>query len=103
VLAQVESLDAFWAIKQSAAAKPPERFEAIEVPKNSANGFVTAFFAVVTGFAMIWHIWWMAILGIASAVLTLLAFGWTERVAGEVSGEELAEAERARLRPLAGA
>jgi cytochrome o ubiquinol oxidase subunit 1 len=67
---------------------------------NSANGFVTAFFAVVTGFALIWHIWWMAILGLACAALTLIAFGWIERVEHEVSGEELADAERARLRTV---
>jgi cytochrome o ubiquinol oxidase subunit I len=100
VLPQVESLDAFWAMKQHGPALTRERYEAIEVPRNSANGFVTAFFAVVTGFAMIWHIWWIAILGVASAVLTLLAFGWMERAVGEVSGEQLAEAERARLRPM---
>ena len=100
VLPQVESLDAFWSMKQRGPVVTPERYDAIEVPTNSANGFVTAIFAVVAGFAMIWHIWWMAILGVASAVLTLLAFGWMERAAGEVSGEQLAEAERARLRPM---
>jgi cytochrome o ubiquinol oxidase subunit 1 len=70
------------------------------MPRNSPNGFVTAFFAVITGFAMIWHIWWMAILGLACAIVTLLVFGWMERVEDEVSGEQLAEAERARLRPM---
>ena len=61
---QVESLDAFWAMKQRGPIVPADQYEAIEVPSNSANGFVTAFFAVVIGFAMIWHIWWMAILGV---------------------------------------
>jgi cytochrome o ubiquinol oxidase subunit I len=100
VLPEVESLDAFWAMKKRGPRVPPERYEAIEVPRNSANGFVTAFFAVVTGFAMIWHIWWLAILGLACAVVTLLLFGWVERVEDEVSGEQLAEAERARLRSM---
>jgi cytochrome o ubiquinol oxidase subunit 1 len=68
------------------------------VPGNSANGFVTAFFAVVTGFAMIWHIWWMAILGIACALVTLLAFGWIERVDDHIPGDLLGQNERARLR-----
>jgi cytochrome o ubiquinol oxidase subunit 1 len=68
------------------------------MPGNSPNGFVTACFAVVTGFAMIWHIWWMAILGLVCAALTLLAFGWIERGEVEISGEQLADDERARLR-----
>jgi hypothetical protein len=38
----------------------------------------------------------MAILGVACAALTLLAFGWIERVEHEISGEQLAKAERAR-------
>jgi cytochrome o ubiquinol oxidase subunit 1 len=100
VLPQVDSLDAFWAMKQRGPRRAAARYESIEVPRNSANGFVTAFFAVVTGFAMIWHIWWLAILGLVCAVLTLLAFGWVERVEQEVSGEQLANDERLRLRPM---
>jgi cytochrome o ubiquinol oxidase subunit I len=97
VLPQVESLDAFWALKQRGPVVPAEHYESIELPSNSPNGFVTAFFAVVTGFALIWHIGWLAILGLACAALTLVAFGWMERIEKEVSGEQLAAAERTRL------
>jgi cytochrome o ubiquinol oxidase subunit 1 len=100
VLPQVGSLDAFWAMKQRGQVVPPQRYEPIEMPANSANGFVTAFFAVVTGFAMIWHIGWLAVLGLVCAALTLLAFGWIERREQEVSGEQLAHDERVRLRPM---
>jgi cytochrome o ubiquinol oxidase subunit 1 len=99
-LPEVHSLDAFLAMKQGGPAVPAEHYEAIEVPSNSPNGFVTAFFAVVTGFALIWHIGWLAILGLACAALTLIAFGWMERGEKEVSGEQLAAAERARLRQV---
>jgi cytochrome o ubiquinol oxidase subunit 1 len=95
---QVEALDAFWDMKQRGASRIRDAYESIEMPSNSANGFVTAFFAVVTGFAMIWHIWWMAIIGLVCAVATLLAFGWIERVDDEISGDELARAEHARFR-----
>jgi cytochrome o ubiquinol oxidase subunit 1 len=98
VLPVVESLDAFWVMKQRGPLVPVEHYESIEMPSNSPNGFVTAFFAVVMGFALIWHIWWLAIFGLACAALTLVAFGWMVRVEQEVSGEELAEAEHARLR-----
>jgi cytochrome o ubiquinol oxidase subunit I len=100
VLPQVQSLDAFWAMKQRGPAVPADHYESIEVPSNSPNGFVTAFFAVITGFALIWHIGWLAILGLVCAALTLVAFGWMERVEQRVSGEQLAAAERARLRTL---
>jgi cytochrome o ubiquinol oxidase subunit I len=97
VLPQVESLDAFWDLKQRGPVVPAAHYESIELPTNSPNGFVTAFFAVVTGFALIWHIGWLAILGLVCAALTLVAFGWMERVEKEVSGEQLAAAERTRL------
>jgi cytochrome o ubiquinol oxidase subunit I len=92
----VDSLDAFWVMKQRAAARPPERYPAIEMPRNSANGFLTAFFAVVTGFAMIWHIWWLAMLGLAGATVILVVFGWRERIPVEVSAEQLAADELGR-------
>jgi cytochrome o ubiquinol oxidase subunit I len=97
VLPEVGSLDAFWVKKLRGAAAPVAHFEPIRMPKNSANGFVTAFFAVVMGFALIWHIWWMAILGLLCAGMTLVVFGWQDRKESEVSGEELATFERARL------
>ncbi len=101
VLPRVESLDAFWAVKKAGGPRLAEHYEAIEIPGNSANGFVTAFFAVITGFAMIWHIWWLAIVGLTCAALTLLAFGWFERKEIEIPADELIAAERARLGPEA--
>jgi len=35
---------------------------------------------------LIWRIWWMAILGLACAALTLLVFGWIKRVDDEIFG-----------------
>ena len=50
-------------------SRPRQReYQPIEMPKNSATGFVIAFFAVITGFALIWHIWWMAGLGVFGAL-----------------------------------
>jgi cytochrome o ubiquinol oxidase subunit 1 len=66
VLPHVTQRDAYWKSKQLMRVKqdqPAPEYRPIEMPKNSATGFVTAFFAVVTGFALIWHIWWMAGLG----------------------------------------
>ena len=60
-------------------------------------GFVIAFFAVVTGFALIWHIWWMVILGLLAAAVTVLVFGWSENREREISANEIAQMERARL------
>jgi cytochrome o ubiquinol oxidase subunit I len=70
-------------------------YEAIEMPNNSPIGFVTAFFAVVTGFALIWHIWWMAGLGLLGAFVTLLAFAFRRQEEVEVPAVEIARFDRA--------
>ena len=103
VLPQVETIDAFWEMKQRRSAPVEPSYEPIEVPRNSATGIVIAFFASVAGFALIWHIWWMAVVGLIGAAITLLAFGWSEDREREIPAPEMAQMERARsgLRRLA--
>ena len=101
VLPRVETIDAFWEMKRrglTAGLTPGEpAYETIEVPRNSPIGFVIAFFAVLTGFALIWYIWWMAILGLLAILVTVLVFGWSENREREISANEMARMERARL------
>jgi cytochrome o ubiquinol oxidase subunit 1 len=99
VLPHVSERDAFWVRKKLAPAKrdhPAVRreYEPIEMPKNSATGFITAFFAVVTGFALIWHIWWMAALGVLGAFVTLLVFAFREKEEFEIPTERIAQFDR---------
>ena len=72
VLPKIEGEEPYWGIKQKAReqqhlSEEPE-YEAIEVPRNSATGFICAFFATIMGFALIWHIWWMVGLAFADAL-----------------------------------
>jgi cytochrome o ubiquinol oxidase subunit I len=76
--------------------KETQDYKAIEMPNNSPIGFIMAFFAVVTGFALIWHIWWMAGLGLLGAFVTLLAFAFRRHEEVEVSAVELARFDRAQ-------
>ncbi|UXN62290.1 cytochrome o ubiquinol oxidase subunit I [Phyllobacterium zundukense] len=94
VLPSVNGLDAYWEAKKSPKSHRQDGPdpETITVPRNSPIGFVLAFFAVMTGFALIWHIWWMAIAGLIGALMTILAHAW--RVADEV--EYIVESEVSR-------
>jgi cytochrome o ubiquinol oxidase subunit I len=106
VLPQVAARDSFWARKQLAqtgkaqSAELPH-YDPIEMPKNSATGFVTAFFAVVTGFALIWHIWWMAALGMLGAFGTLLVFAFREKEEIGISAERIAQFDQAHQAEVA--
>jgi cytochrome o ubiquinol oxidase subunit 1 len=99
VLPQVETIDAFWYMKRTGQTGIEPTYETIEMPRNSATGFVTAFFAVITGFALIWHIWWMVIMGFLAAAITVLVAGWSDPREREISAGEIAQLERARLGP----
>jgi cytochrome o ubiquinol oxidase subunit 1 len=100
LLPHVRGIDAFWTMKQQARGEQAAGAQApgyapIEMPKNTATGFVTAFFAVVTGFALIWHIWWMAGLGLFGAFVTLLVFAWRDQEEVEIPAAEVARIDRA--------
>jgi cytochrome o ubiquinol oxidase subunit 1 len=98
VLPNITARDAFWNAKQLARAdlqsERVREYRPIEIPNNSATGFINAFFAVVIGFAMIWHIWWMATVGMLGALVTVLAFAFRSREQIEISTEQIAEFDR---------
>jgi len=96
VLPRVESIDAFWHMKRAGRPAAEPAHEAIAVPRNSPAGFITAFFAVVMGFSLIWHIWWLAILGFLGAAIVVLAAAWRIEREDEIPAAELAPIERAR-------
>jgi cytochrome o ubiquinol oxidase subunit I len=97
VLPRVETIDAFWEMKRTGKTAVKPTYEAIEVPRNSPTAFVIAFFAVVTGFSLIWHIWWIVILGLLAILVTVLVFGWSENREREIPASEMARIERVRL------
>ena len=97
VLPEVESTDAFWEAKKAGVAGQGELIEFMDIhmPSNSPTGFVMSFFAVVFGFAMIWHIWWMAIVGFTGMFATFLALGWRNEEGGHISSSEVNRIEYA--------
>ena len=96
MLPKVETIDAFWHMKRTGRAAVEPAYEAIEMPRNSPAGFITAFFATVMGFSLIWHIWWLAILGFVAAIIVVLIAGWSIEREHEISAAEVAQMERAR-------
>jgi cytochrome o ubiquinol oxidase subunit 1 len=99
VLPRVEGRDAYWTMKQRARqqTKPGAEpsYTDIEMPRNSATGFICAFFATFLGFALIWHIWWMAIVAAVGAYATFVVFAWRDRTEYIIPAEEVARIDRA--------
>src|SRR5258707_14701181 len=60
-------------------------YQPISVPRNTATGVVTAFFAVVIGFAMIWRIYWLGGIGFVGIYAAFVVFAWRDRSEEEIS------------------
>jgi cytochrome o ubiquinol oxidase subunit I len=104
VMPNITGDEAYWNMKQTAIERGrltdlPD-YKPVELPRNSPTGFVTAFFAVLAGFALIWHIWWMVVVGLAGAFGTFVVFAWRDRSEYEMSAGELAriDGERRKAR-----
>jgi cytochrome o ubiquinol oxidase subunit 1 len=96
----VRGEDAYWAMKRHAMERLDRReseYRDIEMPRNSPTGFVCAFFATVMGFALIWHIWWMMILGGLGAFATFVVFAWRDHDEYVIPAAEVARIDRANL------
>jgi cytochrome o ubiquinol oxidase subunit I len=99
VMPNVKGEEPYWGMKSKAreamqlSAEPA--YEPIEVPRNSPTGFITAFFAVLVGFALIWHIWWLAIVGLIGAYATFVGFAWRDVAEKIIPQEEVARIDRA--------
>jgi len=104
ILPEVTGRDAFWEAKQAAkkaksagvAAPATPVYEAIKVPKNSADSIYIALAAFLAGFGLIWHIWWLALLAVLALVLVVILHGTSEDD-GErtISKSEVAKIEAA--------
>jgi cytochrome o ubiquinol oxidase subunit 1 len=70
----VTERDAFWDMKEKGAAyKRSAAYKEIHMPKNTGAGVIISLFSLVMGFALIWYIWWLAILGAVGVAVTWIA------------------------------
>ena len=68
----VTDRDAWWSAKESKTHLEKPHYEDIILPKNTIMGPVIAAFAFIIGFAIIWHIYWLALIGLVGAVISVI-------------------------------
>jgi cytochrome o ubiquinol oxidase subunit 1 len=64
----VRDVDAWYDMKANNAVRPTTGFRDIHMPRNTGTGVILAGLAVVFGLAMIWYMWWLAILSFVGIV-----------------------------------
>jgi cytochrome o ubiquinol oxidase subunit 1 len=96
VIPHVQGRDAFWMQKEAIAnghVPPKPVYEDIEMPKNTSVGLFIAGFAFVFGFAMIWHMWLVAVLGITAVIVTVIIRSFNEDIEYTITAAEVAAIE----------
>ncbi len=71
VIPEVSGRDAFWAIKKSKIKEEPV-YKSIVMPKNTSISIFIGGFSLFFGFGMIWHIWWLSIIGLIGIVIAII-------------------------------
>jgi cytochrome o ubiquinol oxidase subunit 1 len=69
----VHDLDAWYDMKDRAAQRPTKGFQPIHMPRNTGMGVILSGLAMVMGFAMVWYIWWLAIVSFVALVAFSIA------------------------------
>ena len=64
--------DAFWAMKQDKPQGAKLSYKDISMPKNTGIGVIVGGFAFIFGFAVIWHIVWLALVALLGILATLI-------------------------------
>ncbi|GAB2578503.1 cytochrome o ubiquinol oxidase subunit I [Dyella jejuensis] len=101
VLPQVEELDQFWADKEHKRAyRRHAHYADIHMPRNTGVGVFMGAFGTALGFALVWHIWWLAMAGLVGMVASFIVRAYDTDVDYYVPGAEVEKIERARLVPL---
>jgi cytochrome o ubiquinol oxidase subunit 1 len=97
VIPTVHDRDAFWATKHARIATAQIDYEPITLPRNTSVGMIIALFAFIAAFAIIWHMWWLAIIGTVGAVLTIIVRAHAENTTYTLSAATVAKMEADRL------
>jgi cytochrome o ubiquinol oxidase subunit 1 len=93
--------DAFWEAKRKGLKQPSTALRRIHMPRNTATGPIVGAFSLMLGFALVWHIWWMALVGLVGIVLSIIVHSFNENRAYYVQAEDVARIERLSSRLLA--
>lgn len=67
----VDQLDPLWAMKRGQAPKQGD-YEDIHLPQNTPMALYIGGLSLVFGFAMVWHIFWLAILSLIAIIVCLI-------------------------------
>ncbi|WP_457391127.1 cytochrome o ubiquinol oxidase subunit I [Roseateles sp. P5_E1] len=96
-------MDAWHDMKQRNAERPRQGFVAIHMPRNTGAGFIIAMLATAMGFALIWHMYWIAAATFAATVIASIVHTFNYDRDFHIPADAVTRTEDERTRALASA
>ena len=97
----VHEIDEWWFMKQNGYTRPKDGFIPIHMPKNTGTGAILGGLSVVFGFAMVWHIWWLAVASFAAIAIVTIRHTFNYNRDFYIPAEDVAGVEARRTQLLA--
>lgn len=91
---RVHDRDAWTDMKKHGYKRPLEGFNEIHMPRSTAAGMLLAGLATVFGFAMVWYIWWLAIVSFVALIVSAIAHTFNYNRDTHISAQDVAEFEQ---------
>ncbi|EIZ78502.1 cytochrome-c oxidase [Novosphingobium sp. Rr 2-17] len=97
----VHDLDAWHDMQKRGAQRPVDGFKDIHMPSNTGAGVILAGISALMGFALIWHIFWLAGLAFIALIGTAIIHTFNYKRDFHIPAATVAAVEDARTRQLA--
>jgi cytochrome o ubiquinol oxidase subunit 1 len=95
VIPQADARDAFWEMKKEGwKGRGDEPYEEIHMPKNSPLGVFIGGLSMALGFALVWHIFWLAALSLLAILACIIVRLSEEHTEYTLSASEMKRIEK---------
>ncbi|MBB3954776.1 cytochrome o ubiquinol oxidase subunit I [Novosphingobium sediminicola] len=98
---KIHDIDAWADMKAKGVARPVDGFQDIYMPQGTWAGIVLAGLSTVCGFALIWQVWWLAVVMLVGIVGTAIFHTFNYNRTFYIKADHVAEVEAARTAQLA--
>ncbi|WP_446653190.1 cytochrome o ubiquinol oxidase subunit I [Blastomonas sp.] len=97
---RIHALDAWYDMKAAGVEHPAEGYKDIHMPSSTGAGIILAGISTVAGFALVWHIWWLAGLSMVVLIGAAIAHTFNYKRDFHIPAATVAATEKARLSQL---
>ena len=97
----IHEIDAWSDMKRHGYQRPTSGFVPIHMPRNTGAGVVLSAISVALGFALVWHIWWMAGASLLALIVATIWHTFNYDRDYYIPAEDVTATEEQRTRQLA--